>query len=204
MRSRSAQVHGGYNRGVLDDLARERLIDTLWHHPDAATTSVWAVLDCARDERIYPALRMSGLDYRCLYSGRLSPALEQAAPYLVELAPTYTFASRLIDMGWGRSWGLFLRIADPSNLRPHLRSLLRVRDESGRVLIFRYYDPRVLRTYLPTCQRDELQAVFGPISSFMMEGAGGDGVIEFAFDGQQLRERRTSLTGGGSAAVQPA
>jgi len=34
-------------------------------------------------------------------------------------------------------------------LRKHLRGFLRVRDEAGRRLIFRYYDPRVLRVYLP-------------------------------------------------------
>ena len=69
------------------------------------------------------------------------------------------------------------------------------KSRSGRILIFRYYDPRVLRVYLPTCRLDELQTVFGPVTSYLVESENGDGLIEFAFDGIQLRERRISLEG---------
>jgi hypothetical protein len=172
---------------------RDRVIEALWSPPSPAGTSVWAILDCARDDRIYSLLRNSGLDYRCLYGGRLPPEVEAAAPHLLELAPTYTFTPKLIDMGWGRSWGVFVRIEDPSNLRHHLRSLLRVKDESGRVLLFRYYDPRVLRVYLRTCLPDELRRVFGPISSYLVEDVDGRSLLEFEFDGNELRERRIVL-----------
>ena len=97
-------------------------------------------------------------------------------------------------MGWGNSWGVFLRIGDFSRLRPHLRSFLRVTDEAGTVMFFRYYDPRVLRAYLPTCQPEELRAVFGPIDSYLVEGEDGTSLIEYQFDGIQLRERRIGLT----------
>ena len=170
------------------------MIDAIWPPSAAAQTTVWAILDGARDERIYAALRTSGLDYLCLYSGRLAPAMEAAAPYLVEIAPTYKFTSKLIEMSWGRSWGVFLKVGDASNLRPHLRRFLRVRDEAGRILLFRYYDPRVLRVYLPTCRIDELRMVFGPVSSYLVESEDGDSLIEFAFDGNQLREHRTPLS----------
>lgn len=167
----------------------------LWPPGSLPGTSVWAILDCARDERIYDALRNSRLDYLCLYSGRLPHELEVAAPYLVEIAPTYTFTPQLIEMGWGESWGVFLRTKDSLNLRDHLRGFLRVQDESGRILIFRYYDPRVLRLYLPTCRPNELQTVFGPIGSYLTEGEDGKSVIEFEFDGNRLVERQINLTG---------
>jgi hypothetical protein len=32
-------------------------------------------------------------------------------------------------------------------------------------LLFRYYDPRVLRVYLPSCRPSELETVFGPVVS---------------------------------------
>jgi hypothetical protein len=51
----------------------------------------------------------------------------------------------------------------------------------------------VLRTYLPTCEKSELATVFGPIGSFLVEGDRGESLIEFEFDGQRLKERRTSL-----------
>jgi hypothetical protein len=178
---------------VIESRLRDRLIEVIWPPLPAPTTSVWAIVDCARDPRLYPALRTSGLDYRCLYSGRLSADVEAAAPHLIELAPTFAFTRKLIDMGWGNSWGVFLRIADPSDLRVHLRRFLRVKDESGRILLFRYYDPRVLRVYLPTCRADELRTVFGPIASYLAEDQTGQTLIEFSLDRNQLRERRIGL-----------
>jgi hypothetical protein len=177
---------------MIEPALRDRVIEALWPS-SAANTSVWAIVDCARDDRIYPALRTSGLDYLCLYSGRLLPAVEAAAPHLIELAPTYAFTPKLIDMGWGNSWAVFLRTDDPSGLRHHLRRFLRVQDESGRILLFRYYDPRVLRVYLPTCRADELRTVFGDISSYLVEDETGRSLIEFSFDEDRLRERRVVL-----------
>ena len=179
-------------RRVIDAPFRDRVIQALWPE-SAADMSVWAILDCARDERIYPALRNSQLDYLCLFSGRLHHEVVAAAPHLIEVSPTFRFTPRLIEMGWGQSWGVFLRTKDPSNLRSHLRGFLRVTDESGRFLLFRYYDPRVLRVYLPTCRTDELRTVFGPISSYLVEDVDGKGLIEFEFDGHRLFERRITL-----------
>lgn len=178
---------------MIDVALRNRVIEVLWPTRSPVGTTLWAILDCARDERIYSALRTSRLDYRCLYSGRLPREVEAAAPYLLEVAPTYGFTPKLIEMGWGNSWGVFLRISDPSNLRHHLRGLLRVRDESGRILLFRYYDPRILRAYLPTCRPDELRTFFGPVSSYLVEGEDGNSVMEFEFDGHQLHQRRIVL-----------
>jgi hypothetical protein len=171
----------------------DRVVATLWPQGSQPYATVWAILDAARDERIYPALKFSKLEYISLYAGRLPDALLRAAPYIIELAPGYSFTRPLLEMGWGNSWGVFLRIEDARNLRHHLRGLLRVQDESGRMLVFRYYDPRVLRAYLPTCTTDELATVFGPISSFVVEDAGGEGLIEFDFDGKRLRVHRVSL-----------
>ena len=52
----------------------------------------------------------------------------------------------------------------------HFRQFLRVRDEAGREFFFRFYDPRVLRVYLPTCNSEELRTFFGPVELFSMEG----------------------------------
>jgi hypothetical protein len=178
---------------VIDTVLRDRVIEAIWPPHPGVASSVWAILDCARDDDLYYTLRNSGLDYRCLFGGPLPHAVEMAAPHLLELSPAYRFTPRLIETGWGQSWGVFLRIDDPSNLRHHLRGLLRVRDEAGRVLLFRYYDPRVLRIFLPTCTPDELRTVFGPISSFLVEGDDGRSLIEFEFDGTGLLERRIPL-----------
>ncbi len=100
---------------------------------------------------------------------------------------------RLINLAWGNSWGIFLGVKDSSNLRHHLKKFLRVRTESGKRLLFRYYDPRVFRTYLPTCLPKELKTVFGPIDRFLMEAEQPDTLIEFTFNGSGLGQRRVVL-----------
>jgi hypothetical protein len=170
---------------------RAQIMLALWPAGDAASqASVWAILDCARDPQIYLALLASKLEFRCLYSGKLPRELEMVAPQLVELQPGNRLTAQLLDQGWGNSWGVLLRTQDPSNLRHHLRKFLTVQDEDGRRLLFRYYDPRVLRVYLPTCTPAELKQLFGPVQSWIVEsdyaGDGGD-FSEFSLDGGRLR-----------------
>jgi hypothetical protein len=169
------------------------VIASLWPS-QPSRLDVWAILDGAQDDRIARSLRFGELQHRCLYVGELHPVLEAAAPHLVRLERESRQTRTLIERGWGKNWGVFLRCgASLSELHRHLRGFLRVRDERGRRLIFRYYDPRVLRMYLPTCTPSELDAVFGPIERFAVEADGGESVVEFHRDGPALVERRISL-----------
>ena len=162
--------------------------------PAGSSGSVWAVLDLARDPRIYGLLIESRLEFLCLYSGRLPRELERVAPHIVELPLGHRLLDRLLDEGWGRSWGVFVRIADPMALRHHLRKFLKVRTEDGRRLLFRYYDPRVLRSWLPTCRADELRDFFGPVSAYLTESADGRALTEWRFDGRSLLRDGRALT----------
>jgi hypothetical protein len=164
----------------------------LW--PRGSDAYTWAIVDGARDRRIYTNLLNSYANYTCLYAGPLAPELEIAAPYLVQLDHTDRFTQQLLDEGWGNSWGVFLRCdASIEKLRRHLRGFLVVQDAAGKKLVFRYYDPRVLRVYLPTCLPDELKTVFGPIDHFMMEGDSPDTIIDFTFERNRLNEQKYPL-----------
>jgi hypothetical protein len=172
---------------------RDSLMQVLWPASEKGRLSVWAILDCARHPRIYRALLESRLEFRCLYSGKLPRALEMVAPHLVELFPNNRLTATWLDEGWGQAWGVFLKIDDPANLRHHLRKFLKVQDEGGRRLLFRYYDPRVLRAYLPTCHADELGAVFGTVESFVVEGEVPGVALEYRLRAQYLHTRRMEL-----------
>lgn len=181
---------------------RAQALAALW--PAAGKgPSVWAVLDGARDPRIYLALLESRLEFRCLYSGRLPRELEMVAPQLVELLPGHRLTERLLGEGAGQAWGVFMQAADASNLRHHLRKFLKVEDEAGRRLIFRYYDPRVLRAYLPTCRHEELRQVFGPVAAFLAENAEGTGLDTFRLAGKGLEHTRAPRAGAEEGAACP-
>ena len=178
----------------LPTAAADALIERLWPHgDDPGQPQVHAVVDAARDPRLIGLLDTTGLERCCLFAGPLSPALRAAAPHLVHLAPDARFTRAFLQLGWGRSWGV-LTVAPPDvtlqQLRKHLRALLRVRDESGRSLLFRFYDPRVLRAYLPSCTATESLQVFGPVHRFVCEsGASDDGGIQ-VFERDGLAQHR--------------
>lgn len=174
-------------------ISRDLIMARLWPAFRLKTTSVWAILDGARDDQIFPSVRDSGLDYACLYSGTLPRELRVVAPYLVELDPENPITGRLLERAWGNSWGVFMQVGNAARLRHHLKGFLRVRGESGQKMMFRYYDPRVLRVYLPTCNPVELRTIFGPIQSFLLEAPDPAEMIEFTFDGTRLDIRQRAL-----------
>ena len=151
--------------GIVDGL-----VEHLWPHGDPLDgPQVFAVVDAARNPRIAMMLTETGLEQVGLFAGPLSPALQAAAPRLVHLSPRARLTRPLFESGWDEHWFVLLRVAPDITLealRCHLRTLLRVRDEAGRILLFRFYDPRVLRAYLPTCTSNEAATVFGPIFEF--------------------------------------
>jgi Domain of unknown function (DUF4123) len=176
-----------------------QVLDLLWPDDLPLRTRVFAVLDNARDERIYDALEDCVLPKGCLFAGNVAFSLLRAAPFLVELRRESSFTRLLIREGWGNSWGVFLRSgAGFEEVRHHVRHFLRAKDESGRKMLFRWYDPRVLRVYLPTCEPHELEFFFGPIERFIMEGESPEDLLQFRRDGGALRRLRQILSSAGT------
>jgi hypothetical protein len=180
---------------VMTDQWLARIEAILW--PDGPRQNIWMILDGARTVDVFRFLLECHLEYSCLYSGPLTPDLEMAAPYLVQLDHGYRDTHRLIRRAWGNSWGVFLRTdASLKRLRRHLREFLTVRDTKGTRMVFRYYDPRVLQVYLPTCVTAELRTVFGPIECFWTESHDAAGMMEFSVENGQLKQQSLSLEPG--------
>lgn len=178
----------------MDAEQLSRIEKHLW--PKGFARDIWMLVDAARDQRIYGML----LDcfysrHTCLFSGSLPPELQVIAPYLVDLEYDDPKTRRFICSAWGNRWGIFLQYDGRVEiLRRHLRTFLTVRDEQGRRLMFRYYDPRVLRVYLPTCTPAELETVFGPVERFFVEERISNALLEFRVDQRHLFTTRRSLT----------
>jgi hypothetical protein len=161
-----------------------KLKKILWPDDSLRPVNVWAILDTAKDPRVFGLASRCYLDKCCLYAGDLSPELERAAPWLIQVSPRDSITESLLEQGWGHAWGIFLQSDDSmASLRRHLRRLLRVKDQNGRHYLFRYYDPRVLRVYLPASRADELDGVFGSsIIRFRMEAEDPACVVSFELD----------------------
>lgn len=157
-----------------------------------AAMNVYAVLDAARDPRIIELLRESPDETRSLYEGVKGDSMAAIAPYLVLLDPQSWLLEALVAEGLGRSWGLFLDCPLPfKEMRRHLRRLLMVHLEGEEELLyFRFYDPRVIRTFLPSCTPDQLNQFYGPIKQFWAE----DGNMKLLRFAQRETHAATKIT----------
>ena len=147
---------------------------------------IYAVLDGALIESLPEQLEQSGLPHACLYGGELDPELAAVVPYLVDLRPDHPLSRAAIETGWMAHWGIYL--VAPQSLalrqaRQHLRALLRVCGPQGEELLFRYYDPRVLRVALPAFDASQRAAFFGPLKGCFAESTNDAAVLRFDADG---------------------
>lgn len=129
--------------------------------------ALYAVYDAARSIEVLPGLEATGERYVSLFQERSPSQLDQAAPLLAMLTPDGALARRTLDQGWASRWSIFLRASVHLDLvRQQLRRLLTAQLPSGQKVLFRFYDPRILRLYLPTCTPEELAQFFGPLHAF--------------------------------------
>lgn len=130
----------------------------------------------------------------CLYRGELEPDLAQAAPYLVKLEAQSPFTEFVLS-GWDKHWGIFFWSKEEIRvLRQHFRKFMMVNGPDGKPLYFRYYDPRVLRAYLPTCNVDDIAAVFGShVMRFFTEAEQPGAMMRFWLEDDAVQHEQLLL-----------
>ena len=159
------------------EVIKERLVE----HFRQLQEPLFAILDAARDPLVLALLIQSDHQYESLYEGPKGGTLAAVAPYLVQLPSDSLLFETLIEKGWGESWGVYLTCDKPfKDVRKHFRHFLMVTADAGKKVYFRFYDPRVLRVFLPTCLPDEAEQFFGPIDSFYFEDDKPKNVLRFA------------------------
>lgn len=132
----------------------------------ASEGNLWAVLDACDAPDVPSRVELRGPEKGdCLWKGRARERYWAVAPWLVN-----------VDLGlfdwiratlWDEPWGLFVEAqATLDALRGHFRRIHVVEDPGGRRMYFRFYDPRVLRTYLKTANAAERAELFGPVTAY--------------------------------------
>ena len=156
--------------------------------------TLYALLDSARKPEIALRLRGSNLEYDSLYRGRSEETMWDVAPYLVRWEPSSEFFSWVLQEGWGESWGIFLTsTASLEELCKHFRQFLLATLEDGRQVYFRFYDPRVLRVFLPTCTLEETSRFFGPVLCYLIESEQTNLLLKFTADKRMMELESVSL-----------
>jgi hypothetical protein len=126
----------------------------------------------------------------CLFRGELEPDMAEVAPYVVQLVPNSTFTDWVLaGENFGKHWGIFVHtLHSIKEMRRHFRGLVTVYNEKGAPMIFRFYDPRVLRKFLPTCMGDELTTFFGKVNTIFAEDEKGEKFSAFKLENDQLKQ----------------
>ncbi len=168
-------------------------------------TRAYAVLDGASipDLELPQVLWEHEPEHVCLYRGELEPDLAATAPYLVHLERDTDLTRWIIEKGWGNHWGIFAITPDNAGMktmRKHFRTFLMVMSPENKPLYFRYYDPRVFRVYLPTCNAEELRTVFGPIQAYFLEAESPSTALVFQHQDGEPKQQEIALDLGGATA----
>ena len=112
--------------------------------PSAATH--YAVLDAAvLDGLLFQLHALGAKQYACLLAGEVEPDVAHVAPYLARLdatSPLLPWLEQRLDLPWGYLVESPLAL---DLLQRRLRCFSEVRNGDGEPLLFRFWDPRVLR-----------------------------------------------------------
>lgn len=122
------------------------------------------LVDLARSKHCQPT--------RMLFKGAAAslPEVESFAPFFIPVDLETDFLEHWAAYCGKNAGILFVSSAEPRAIFRHLRNIFIVQDEAGQEYFFRFYDPRVLRVYLPTCTLAEATEFFGPIKTIIIEG----------------------------------
>lgn len=141
------------------------------------------MLDCAIDPALHThAERLSPEASACLFEGRLHPKVLAVSPYVVELSPSDPLTRDWREKGWGQAWGMLIASNAPlMTVRRRLRHFTQAKlpDGAGPVL-FRFWDPRVLRVYMPLLEPDQVAAWFKDIDAYIVEAEDGRTALRFS------------------------
>lgn len=154
-------------------------------------TANYILLDAARlEQRIEEAKELRD-NYSSLYKGRSEEDLAAVAPYLFTHRQESEFGKWFVEKCWGDACGVLVSSKlSFEEAYKHFRKFLLVKTEDGEELYFRFYDPRVLRIFLPTCDKEQILEFFGPIDYFITEGETKEDAILFKQKNGELIEER--------------
>jgi hypothetical protein len=126
---------------------------------------IFAILDATNEPRVPQKAGELGDRANSLFRGKAAHDYRAVAPYLVSVDEE--LLDWLLENLWHDPWGMIaISTTDLASLRKHFRRFLLVKDPDGNQMYFRFYDPRVLQAFLPTCTRAEADQFFGPIEQF--------------------------------------
>jgi hypothetical protein len=144
---------------------------------------LYGLIDAAQDPEILALIHEGGCPFESLYQGESAIVMASVAPYLIQLAPDSLLLDQLVSRGWGNNWGMYLRShASLKDMRRHFRHFTMVQLPDGQPVYFRFYDPRVFREFIQTCNASEGRTFFEGIDRIYAEGPDRSSMATYRLD----------------------
>jgi hypothetical protein len=149
--------------------------------------SVYAILDACDEPRVPQKVSELGDCAVSLYRGWAEEQYWAIAPYLVVVDSD--LLDWIVENLRDDPWGIFVVAqCDLTALRKHFRRFLLVKHPDGRQMYFRFYDPRVLPSFLGSCTAEEAQQFLGPVQWFCVPARGSDFMVCKRIEGKARDE----------------
>lgn len=141
-----------------------------------STSRHYLLLDGAQIDELMPTLYLlePEPEFYQLYDGTRYSELAEAGPVLVATRESSALSYHFKQY-WSGTAGVSLEARVPADdLIQHLRSMVHVSVSGGAVVLFRFYDPRILALWLVDMSEPRLSEVLGPVDRFHlpMKGEG--------------------------------
>lgn len=129
---------------------------------------LYALVDACDEPLVPPKMEDLGDEKALsLFKGGTLEDYFAVAPYLVHI--NKDILRWVFENLWKEPWGIFiLAKSELLALHAHFRKFLIVRLPNERDWFFRYYDPRILRPYLVSCNAWEMFTFYGPSRAFVI------------------------------------
>lgn len=154
----------------VDETKQVSVDEFLLSRAEKEDCKLYGIVDSARNDEVFRYLVTGDVRYKSLFEDTMDVQSYGVSGFFVECKKESPLFQWLTTDAWGDNTCIFFTSkASFDELFGHFQKFNRVYLEGDDIVLFRYYDPRVLRTYLPTCNRNEIEAFFGKIESFFTE-----------------------------------
>ncbi len=154
----------------VDESQEITVAEFLLEKAEKEDCNLYGIVDSAKNEEVFRYLITGDIKYKSLFEDTMDVQSYGVSGFLVECKKESPLFKWMTTEAWGDSCSIFFTSEESfDELFSHFQKFNRVFLEDDDVVLFRYYDPRVLRTYLPTCTRDEIDTFFGEVVIFFAE-----------------------------------
>lgn len=165
--------------------------------PHAQQGARYAVVDSTRHAELYNFITEHAV-HQCLYSDIEAIRLARYAPYCVDLDRSPEFVSRWFahaGQGWHMHWGwLFQSRLSLAALQHHFKKISHIQLPNQQPLLWRFYDPRVLKKSLPGLSQEQTAENFGALQPIVFYQSESSRFVQLTFDNASwLGARRPTL-----------